>query len=66
MATPTRAILAKAFREMAVCDVIQSIDNAISVLAKQLDDLEPDDIVYVADLLERLAGVVKAELKYRR
>jgi len=59
-------IWAKAFREMAVCDVIKSIDNAISVLANRLNDLEPDDIVYTADLLQRLAEIVKDELQQRK
>jgi prefoldin subunit 5 len=55
-------IIAKTFRDMSNIEILQSLDNAISVLENRITKLDNSEIAYICDLLERITKILKNQL----
>jgi hypothetical protein len=55
-------ITAKTFRDMSVLEILQSLDNAISVLENRITKLDNSEIAYICDILERITKILKNQL----
>jgi prefoldin subunit 5 len=58
----SKTINAKTFRDMSNIEILQSLDNAISVLENRITKLDNSEIAYICDLLERITKILKNQL----
>ncbi|MCR6691600.1 MAG: hypothetical protein MRT15_04350 [archaeon YNP-LCB-003-016] len=58
----SKVINAKTFRDMSNIEILQSLDNGISVLENRITKLDNSEIAYICDLLERITKILKNQL----